>query len=137
MTRQDRELAIQDNVEYVGRVVAALRAEWPIGGRIVFAGFSQGVAMAFRAAVSIAGAPVIACGGDIPPELPSEHLARIPAAFVGRGAADAWYTQAKFEADLARLRAARVDAASIVFDAGHEWAPPFAEAAAAFLRTRT
>src|SRR5262249_28946647 len=50
MTRQDRELAIADNLAYVASV---LDAEWTarLGSRgVVFAGFSQGVAMAFRAA---------------------------------------------------------------------------------------
>ena len=48
MTRQDREAAIADNIDYVDRVVAATRTA---AEPLVFAGFSQGVAMAFRAAV--------------------------------------------------------------------------------------
>jgi len=43
---------------------------------VVFAGFSQGVAMAFRAAVNagrrVAG--VISVGGDIPPEITPDEL---------------------------------------------------------------
>src|SRR4029450_10039433 len=68
MTRQDRSDAIRDNVAYVDNVIEATR----IGSEpIVFAGFSQGVAMAFRAAVlgSARASGVIAVGGDIPPEL--------------------------------------------------------------------
>ena len=49
MTREDRELAIDDNIHYVHRVVEELGPH----ERLVFAGFSQGAAMAYRAAASI------------------------------------------------------------------------------------
>src|SRR5438045_533852 len=52
MTSQDREFAIADNVDYVRSVVAAL----PPPSRLVFLGFSQGVAMAYRAAAAHPGA---------------------------------------------------------------------------------
>lgn len=48
MTRQDREAAIEDNIEYVDRAIQTVGAD---GAAIVYAGFSQGVAMAYRAAV--------------------------------------------------------------------------------------
>ncbi|HEY0872127.1 MAG TPA: hypothetical protein VGD94_01550, partial [Vicinamibacterales bacterium] len=48
MTRQDRELMIADNIAYADRVI---EATVPAGVPLVMAGFSQGVAMAFRAAV--------------------------------------------------------------------------------------
>src|SRR5437763_15394462 len=48
MTRQDRELAIADNINYVRAVAAAL----PAARTLVVAGFSQGAAMASRAAAS-------------------------------------------------------------------------------------
>jgi len=71
MTRQDRELAIADNIAYVASVVDAVAAEWPASGPLVFTGFSQGVAMMFRAAVAqgrhVDG--VISVGGDVPPEV--------------------------------------------------------------------
>src|SRR6476646_9254105 len=69
MTRQDRELAIADNLTYVADVVDEVAKEWPGATRLVFAGFSQGVAMAFRAACdsrrTVNG--VMAVGGDVPP----------------------------------------------------------------------
>src|SRR4029077_9861550 len=46
MTSLDRELAIEDNRAYVRSVVAAFRPP----RHLVFLGFSQGVAMAYRAA---------------------------------------------------------------------------------------
>jgi predicted esterase len=134
MTRQDRELAIADNAAYVSAVVDDIARTSELT-RIVFAGFSQGVAMAFRAAVrsSRAVAGVIALGGDVPPELDARSLGRIPAALVGRGTSDAGYGQHTFTRDVERLRAAgvRVDAAT--FDGAHEWTPPFSRAAAEFL----
>src|ERR671914_443656 len=50
MTREDRELAIADNVDYVGRVLDDARRRYAAGGPLVFEGFSQGRAMAYRAA---------------------------------------------------------------------------------------
>ena len=68
MTREDRERAIADNIEYVGRVIDRVG----IGGApVVFAGFSQGASMAYRAALlgRHPAAAVIALGGDIPPDV--------------------------------------------------------------------
>src|ERR1700724_3548181 len=47
MTRQDRDLAIADNIAYVNAVVDALAHEFPVTPTLVFAGFSQGVSMTF------------------------------------------------------------------------------------------
>src|SRR4029077_16456914 len=68
MTRQDRELAIADNLAYVAAVTEATVHEWPGASRLVLAGFSQGVAMAYRAAAVARVDGVIAVGGDVPPE---------------------------------------------------------------------
>ena len=68
MTKQDRELAIDDNISYVAATIEDVARARPVN-RLVFAGFSQGVAMAFRAAARslrpVAG--VIALGGAIYP----------------------------------------------------------------------
>ena len=135
MTQQDRELAIADNIAYVQIVVEAIAREWTLASTLVFAGFSQGVAMAFRAAASstrpVAG--VIACGGDVPPEIGPSALAGVRAAMVGRGRRDDWYTREKADADERRLRDAGVRVTPIEFDGGHEWPAPFIAAAGAFL----
>ena len=135
MTRQDRELAIADNVAFVAAVVDAVAREWAVAPALVFAGFSQGVAMAFRAACSSARriSGVIALGGDVPPELDRNALGRIPAALIGRGDRDEWYSSAMCATDAARLRDARVDVCSLAFEAGHEWTSDFSQAAGAFL----
>jgi len=135
MTKEDREQAIADNVAYANAVVEAIAGEHALSGRLVFAGFSQGVAMAFRAAV-VSPRPVsgvVVCGGDVPPELEAAALARIPSVLIGRGLRDDWYTPEKAAADLQRLRAARVEATPVEFDGGHEWPAPFIDAAATFL----
>lgn len=138
MTRQDRELAIADNVAYCSRVVDAVWQEYGPAPAVCFSGFSQGVAMAFRTACqlkrSVAG--VIALGGDIPPELDTPALARIPAVLIGRGVEDEWYTEDKLAADEARLHAAGVSTQVLRFNGGHEWTDEFAAAAAAFLAHR-
>lgn len=138
MTRLDRELAIDDNVGYVTRVLAALEG---LAGRPrcrVVVGFSQGVAMAYRAAARVA-APchgLVVLGGDVPPELGRDELAALPPVLVGRGWREEWYSQEKLDEDLARLREAGAHVETCLFDGGHEWAPPFLEAAGRFLATR-
>ncbi len=135
MTRQDRELAIADNVAYVRRTVEAIREEGLGEGPLVYAGFSQGVAMAYRAAAFAGHAcrGLVALGGDVPPDLDETALAGLPPVLLGRGRDDAWYTDAKLQADLARLRGRGVTVEPVVFDGGHEWGVPFVEAAGAFL----
>jgi predicted esterase len=135
MTRQDRELAIADNVAYVLRVI---EAEATGASAIVLAGFSQGVAMAFRAAAASARpvAAVIAVGGDVPPELDRAALAHIPAVLICRGQTDPLYAPATFTNDVARLRDARVTVTPFEFDGGHEWAGDMLRAASTFLQER-
>ena len=50
MTREDREQAIADNLGYVNRVVMRRCPGAGDEATVVFLGFSQGVAMAYRAA---------------------------------------------------------------------------------------
>jgi len=136
MTRQDRDEAIDDNIKYVHDVVEELHREQRLSRPTVYAGFSQGVAMAFRAAASGEGRPrVVACGGDVPPELDPAALGRIDAAVVGRGERDEWYTESKLDTDLRRLRTAGVAVQPVVFDGAHEWPLAFSDAVAAFLRS--
>lgn len=137
MTRQDRELAIADNLAYVAAVVDDIGREWPAPPRVVFAGFSQGVAMTFRAAASAPAVDgVIAVGGDVPPEIALPALARIPAALICRGTRDEWYTAATFDADVTQLREAGTSVESLQCDCGHEWSDAISQAAGRFLRER-
>ena len=138
MTRQDRELAIADNLAYVQCCLEAIAAEWEVLPAVVFAGFSQGVAMAYRAAANATcpAAGVIANGGDIPPELTRDQLKRIPAAVVLRGKDDQWYTREKFREDERRLRESSVNVQAIEFDGAHEWRTEDGAALSKFLCER-
>jgi predicted esterase len=148
MTRQDRELAIADNLAYIETVLDAVSREWSAFAhktsderrrdkpQLVFAGFSQGVAMAFRAACATARRVdgVIAVGGDVPPEIDATSLARVRAALVCRGGRDEWYTDEKFQQDVARIRQAGAAVHPVAFDGGHEWSAAVLDAASAFLQ---
>ncbi len=134
MTRQDRESAIADNIAYVQNCIDAVSTEWPTTRTFVFAGFSQGVAMAFRAATQFA-AGVIAVGGDVPPELASEALKRLSGALIVRGSSDEWYKKEQFAADEQRLTECSVNVRAVEFNGGHEWSPEVTAAAGGFLAT--
>lgn len=138
MTRQDRELAIGDNLAYVAAVMDAVDREYPGAPRVVFTGFSQGVAMTFRAAAASSRTVdgVIAVGGDVPPELDAAEVGRIGHALVCHGTRDEWYTQEIFERDVQRLREAKVNVRPLEFDGGHEWSDEVVQAASLFLHER-
>lgn len=134
MTKLDREAAIADNLAYVRSVVAELRQEAP-GGRLVYGGFSQGVAMAWRAGV-LGGHPcdgVIALAGDVPPELAEVPDWGVRRALLVRGTGDTWYTAEKEAEDLALLRKKGVAVETCVFAGGHEWSAEARRAAGEFL----
>jgi len=138
MTRQDREHAIADNLAYASAVIDAVEREYPGGSRLVLTGFSQGVAMMFRAAAA-SSRPVdgvIAVGGDVPPELGPAVLARVRRALVCHGARDEWYTEEIFGRDIQRLREAGVTIRPLEFGGGHEWSDEVVQAASSFLDER-
>lgn len=136
MTRQDRELAIEDNIRYVAGVVAELRRTLPVSDRLVFLGFSQGAAMAYRAAAGSGHRchGVVVLGGDVPPELDQRNLDRFPPVLLGRGSSEEWYDAAKMEHDVELLRRKGVDLRPVVFNGGHEWTNEFRAAAGEFVR---
>jgi predicted esterase len=137
MTRQDRELAIADNLAYVTAVVEAVQREFEIvTSAIAFAGFSQGGAMAYRATAHRAAAHpgaggVIVLAADVPPDVSAPGS--LPLVLIGRGRADDWYTEEKMAADLGRLAQVAASVETCAFDGGHEWTDAFASAAGAFL----
>ena len=135
MTKQGRELAIPDNVRYVAAVVARVQRDFPCDGGLVYAGFSQGASMAYRAAARSGHAcdGLVALGGDMPPDVADDASTRLPPVLVGRGEADSWYTAAKLDQDLERLSRLGVTARSVVFAGGHEWTEPFRAAMGDFL----
>ena len=135
MTSQQREQAIDDNVRYVAAVISALRRDERTSDALVLAGFSQGVAMAYRAAAG-AGHPchgVIALAGDVPPELADQDLDGFPPVLIGRGAGDGWYSEEKLTADVLLLRQKGVRVEFERFEGGHEWTADFHQRCAALL----
>jgi predicted esterase len=133
MTREDRELAMADNLAYVAAVLTAVRASHPTSEQLVYVGFSQGAAMAYRAAAF--GPPasgVIVLAGDVPPDV-APRAATLPPILIGRGTADDWYTEAKVAADRDVLDPAGVTVESYVFDGGHQWDSRFVSRASAWL----
>jgi predicted esterase len=137
MTREDRVLAIADNIAYAIAVRDAVFAGYPCQRRIVLAGFSQGAAQAYRAAVGFGDAcmGVIALGGDLPPDV-APAAGALPPVLIGRGRADTWFTAERLAADVARLTDAGLVPQVCEFDGGHVWAETFVDAAAAWLATR-
>lgn len=135
MTRDDRELAIVDNLDYVGRVLNRVSVDHPVGPTRVFSGFSQGGAMAYRAAANYRADGLIVLAADVPPDIIMQRAVPLPPILLGRGTKDEWYTDAREAADRAAL--ARIDARVevCVFEGGHEWTDVFREAAARFLRS--
>lgn len=134
MTSQDREQAIADNVAYVAAVLREIAADHSAPRPLVYAGFSQGVGMAYRAA-AFAGRPcdgLIVLAGDVPPDV-APVAAQLPKILLGRGTADQWYTAEKAARDLDLLRAAAADVVEHVFDGGHDWHDNFVARAGTFL----
>lgn len=138
MTSQDRESAIADNLAYVQTVTTAVRGEHGLDTGatalpMVFVGFSQGVAMAMRAAANLTPcAGVIALGGDVPPEIRASATQLSPV-LLGRGLADEWYTREKLDVDRAWFTSAGIDARVVEFDGGHAWTDAFRTEAGHFL----
>jgi predicted esterase len=129
MTSLDRELAMRDNLAYVNAVLASL----PSPRHLVVSGFSQGATMAARAAAHLpSSAGLILLGGDIPPDVKGDAALHLPPVLLSRGTRDKWYTQAKFDADVAYVET-RSRVTQCVFEGGHEWSDAFREAAAKFL----
>ena len=134
MTRDDRALAIADNLDYVGRVLERLRTAHPASGTLVFSGFSQGGAVAYRAASTYRADGVIILAADVPPDVIERRAVDLPPVLLGRGTKDGWYTEAKEAADRAALARIGARVETCVFDGGHEWTDAFRAAASTFLR---
>jgi predicted esterase len=134
MTSADREHAIADNIDYVGRVLDRVRSDHPTRPPLVFSGFSQGGAMAYRAAANYRADGLIVLAADAPPDILAQPHVSLPPILIGRGSRDEWYTDAKQGADLAALSGIGARAEPCVFDGGHEWTDPFRTAVARVLR---
>lgn len=134
MTKEDREHAIADNVAYVGRVLTMVADEFGMTRPMTYVGFSQGVAMAFRAAALVQRPcdGVVALASDVPSDV-VPLAASLPRVLYGRGDKDDLYPATQSENDLEVLRAAGVRVDAVTFDGGHEWTAAFIANSAAFV----
>ena len=137
MTKEDREHAIADNVDYVSKVLTTVAVEFGMARPLIYVGFSQGVAMAFRAAALVQRPcdGLIVLAGDVPPDV-APLAASLPAVLHGRGDGDDLYPAGQAAKDLALLRAAGVPVREQTFAGGHEWSAAFIEKSAAFVDER-
>ena len=116
-------------------VVADVQRSHPAARRLIYVGFSQGASMAYRAAAH-AGHPcagVLVLGGDMPPDVADDPKAVLPPVLAARGVRDEWFTDAKLQRDVDRLRERGVSVRSVVFEGGHEWPDPIFAAASEYL----
>jgi predicted esterase len=125
MTKEDRELAIADNVAYVGGVIDAVRAEFATRESLVFVGFSQGTAMAFRAAAHFAASGLIVAGADVPPDVAAGTAVPLPPVLYGRGLQDDLYTAEAHARDVATLQRLGATVESATFEGGHDLSAEF------------
>jgi predicted esterase len=135
MTRQDREQAIGDNIEYMNKAIAA--AAGASVSTLAFLGFSQGAAMAARAAICGARRAdgLMLLGGDIPADVREQVVTAWPPVLVGCGSTDEWYG-ARVESDLAFLRERGVDHEAVRFNGGHEFTDEFRRAMGDWLQRK-
>ncbi len=137
MTSRLREQAIRDNTAYVLDAVASVRARFRTAPQLVLAGFSQGVAMAYRAAAALGAEArgLVVLAGDVPPDVASGwgRGGAMPPILIGRGTRDEWYTERKMTQDLSILADLGADVETCVFRGGHEWSSAFLTAMSAFL----
>ncbi|MEM7052489.1 MAG: phospholipase [Acidobacteriota bacterium] len=138
MTKFDRDRAIGDNVHYVSAVLAEVLRDLGTIERLAFTGFSQGVAMAYRAAAGCGrkSDALVVLGGDVPPEVAARDLPGFPPVLIGAGKEDPAYTPERMAEDVAILEGKGLAVEGYAFDGGHEWAEDFRQRAAAFLAER-
>ena len=134
MTKEDREHAIADNVDYVGRVLTTIADESGITRPMIYVGFSQGVAMAFRAAAFVQRPcdAVIALASDVPPDV-APLAGTLPRTLLGRGDHDEFYPATQAAKDLDVLKSAGVAVEEYVFSGGHLWTPAFIDKSGHFI----
>jgi predicted esterase len=134
MTREDRQLAIADNLAYLARVLERVDPAPPL----VYLGFSQGGSMAYRAALlgPRAASGVVVIAGDIPPELKDDVSHPWPRALIGVGTHDEWFS-ARLDGDVSFLRSRGVTPDVVRYNGAHEWTGELRTAIGDWLPRRT
>lgn len=135
MTSQDREELVDDNLRYTRSAVTEAVHLTGEPQALVYLGYSQGAAMAWRAAM-LGGRRIdglVTFGGDVPPEFAVRPLGACPPVLLGRGRDDQRYPAARFASDLEMLAARFVAVEPSEVAGGHEWSLDFAEDVGRFL----
>jgi predicted esterase len=135
MTSRERERCICENVRYADAVIKCVKISYAVSEVLVFQGFSQGTAMACRAALlgGHRASGVMLLGGDIPPEL--EVSGGIGRVHLARGSIDRFYPQEQYERDAVRLLDAAVTFDSCLYKGSHWANEEYFKAAGEFLRS--
>ena len=128
MTRQDRDDAIADNIAYVDAAIQSEIDRAPAQA-MAFVGFSQGVAMAYRAAMlgRHSAQAIVALAADIPPEIKQDAGLRKPwpKVLIGVGTREEYYSPGKLAEDTAFLASRHATQEVCRFEGGHEWTDEF------------
>ena len=134
MTRQDREHAIADNIEYVNRVDRPGRRRRQ-GARLcrVLAGRRDGLSRRDARAAIRPPASWRWPETSHQSSRPRRASRTWPRVLIGVGTREEWYTPERLEADVAFLRASGVTHDVVRFDGGHEWTDEFRAAAGRWL----
>lgn len=124
LTQYQRDRSIDEFVNYMQRLLGRIVEMHSCNReRVFFLGFSQGVSMAYRAAVSgkLPVAGVIACGADLPPDVSKKlsHAQRFPV-YIAHGIEDTVVPLEKARQAQATLRANNFQVEPFFFPGGHE-----------------
>jgi predicted esterase len=124
MTREDRDLEIADQIEYLESLLGELRNTVPGDVRLRLLGFSQGVATVCRwiARGAVRPAELILWAGSFPPDIDlMEFGQRIRGTAVTMvfGSRDQLTPITAAESQRERLTGAGIEVALIAFDGGH------------------
>lgn len=131
LTRHERDRSIAEFVVYMQRLLEKTTALCPYDPeRVSFLGFSQGVSMAYRFAVSGAHKTdgVVACGADLPPDVVEKLAQATPfRVLLAHGTEDTVVPLAKAKQAQAILRRHSWPVEPFFFPGGHEISPEAVE----------
>ncbi len=123
LTRYERDQSVVDFVGYMEQFYKLLQERFEVDSqRVLMLGFSQGVSMAYRtwAHSSVPVRGVVACGGDLPPDI-VEQLEGLPPIqiLLVHGRQDEEVPPEKAQETLKHLTAAGLKPKLIDFEGGH------------------
>jgi predicted esterase len=124
MTREDREVEIEDYVRYLDLLADRVLGAAARDARVEVHGFSQGTATACRwlGLGRLRASRLVLWAGGVPPDLPLDRLraALLETAFViALGSRDRYVSEADVEREAARLAAAGITPELRRFEGGH------------------